>query len=379
MSSDMPRLDIELPPHIKFKKRGHYTDVYFLPKKEHRPKGWQPSIHLGRLEDLKPEELKKKSDAIYEEYKLFKSGLEGLAGRAKKEGSLPDLVTKFKQSEYWDVLGSRTKKDYDYYFMRIEDWSAKNNHPHVRGLTTKAMARFLRDYRDRPRTRRLFLNAFRQLYKIAVDEGLVAANLAAQISLPRSKKPKRKKKLWTEKVLDMFVAECDHLGYHSVGSIATTMIETTQRNSDVVSMVNGRDWKEGTLKYIQQKTGKEVLLSPTQKLRERYEAYPPGDYMMFINEKTRRPWSVDTLSKKAREIMSSIGMQGYILKELRHSQITYLIELNCTDKEIAAFTGHSLQTVRVMLDQHYGETRLANLAEGVVAKIDDARAKRGTK
>lgn len=87
-------------------------------------------------------------------------------------------------------------------------------------------------------------------------------------------------------------------------------------------------------------------------------------------------WKEDDLSKKAREILDSIGMHGYIMKELRHSQVTYLLSLNCTPNEIASFTGHSLQTVRQMIDQHYGETRLAELAEGVVARIDEERSKR---
>ena len=371
MNSNMPMINIKLPEHCRRIKRKGYDDIYFAPNKRHIAKGWKPTTFIGRLTVNNLQEILDKCERTLLDYNIHRSGVDLYED---KQGSIPDLIKKYKVSEYWETKAPRNQYEYSRYFGHINDWSDKNNHPHVSLLTAKAIVTYLKQYKDKPRTRKMYLYAFKELLKIAIDEGEITHNIAYEIKLPRSNKPKRKKVLWEEEAVDIAAKACDDQGYPSLGSIIMTMIETTQRLGDVTRMVNGRDWVNGELKYIQQKTGSAVFMPPTQKLKDRYKKFPPSDYMMFINEDTNRPWLVNTITHKIRKILDSANMEGYILRDLRPSQVTYLFSLGCTPNQIASFTGHTLGTVTEMMDSHYAETRQRELAKEVVTKIDEHRA-----
>lgn len=332
-----------------------------------RPEGWKPSIHLGRIDKDNFQDILNKANAVFDEYEVFRSGITTI-----KTGSLPDLITKFKNSELWHSWKPANQKEYHYYFETIRDWSEKAGHAHVRLMTVKSINNWLKGFKETPSRRKRLLLSLKRLLDLAVNEGELDSNPAKKITLPPVGKPKRLKKLWNEQDIDRFVKACDERGRHSLGTIALTMIETAQRLSDVVFMQYGRDYKDGHLHYIQQKTGQSVWLPCTEKLMARYKAYPP-QIVMFVNEQTGKQWTVSNVSHVARKILDDIGMEGYILKELRNSQTTYLLELGCEVPEIASMTGHSLQTAQKMFDQHYAETRSKILAEKVVRKIDNFR------
>jgi integrase len=364
----MATLKAELPAHCRVVNRGSYADVYFKVHPKDRPDGWKPSIPLGRTDQDSFDTILEKAKKVSDEYEAFLMGVTTI-----KTGSLPDLITKFKKSELWHSWKPANQKEYHYYFETIREWSEKAGHAHVSLMTVKSINKWLSGFSETPSRRKRLLLSLKRLLDLAVNEGEIESNPAKKITLPPVGKPKRLKKLWSEKEIDAFVSACDAAGRTSLGTIALTMIESAQRLSDVVFMVYGRDYKDGHLHYIQSKTGKSVWLPCTEKLKARYKAYPPHGIAMFINECTGKQWTVSNVSHVARKILDEIGMEGYILKELRNSQTTYLLELGCEIPEMAAMTGHSLQTAQKMFDQHYAETRSKILAEKVVKRIDDFR------
>ena len=102
--------------------------------------------------------------------------------------------------------------------------------------------------------------------------------------------------------------------------------------------------------------------------------------MMFVHDNIGKLWIPMTVTKTARKILDKAGMQGYILSDLRPSQVAYLVSKNCTTvNEIALITGHSLKTAQKMLDDHYAETRIPELADSVILKINSDRAGRTKK
>lgn len=379
MKNNMATLETELPQHCRIENRGHYADVYFKVHPKDRPEGWPPTVHLGRTDKTPASVIIENAEDVALRFALFKQNLEDPRRIESIKGTLPNLVVRYKKSEAWGNLSDSFKTTLRQHFDEIKRWSHKAGHPHLSKMDTKSINKWLTKFKKTPHRRKELLGALRRLYALAVNEGDVEDNLAAKIELPKiNNKNKRKLVLWSETDLDKFVKACDARRFYSLGSIATTSIETTQRLGDTRTMIDKQHYKDGRLNYVQSKTGAIVRLPPTEKLQRRFELYPPGQFIMFPHENTGKVWTKDNLGRTARKILNDIGMKNHVLAELRHSQMNYLFEIGCTENEIASFTGHTIETVKAMMDAHYVETRNEALAEQVVIKINEARRQKVT-
>jgi hypothetical protein len=374
----MANFKTKLPPHCQVKKRKSYCDVYFMPHPKDRPDKWPATIHLGRTGKTPAEEIIKRANDTYDNYVSFRFRHETGIDTRIKEGSLPDIIKKYKDSVFWISLTDRTRSDYSIFLNKINDWSFRAGHPHIAKLTTKSLYAWIIDnWRDAYRRQKYARTVLVILYQVAIREGFVEVNLAESIKLKTVRREEKKKiHIWSQKDIDAFVKEADARGLHSIGSIVLTGIETAQRQADVVKMRHNVDYKDGKLIYVQQKTGKKVKFNATKKLDERYKKHHPSNQMfLFINENTKRPWQYRSLAQKIREICDHIGLYEYVYAHLRHSQVYYLYENELNKNIISAMTGHSMKTVDSMLDRHYLEVRNEELANRGVAKIDRVRQK----
>lgn len=374
----MANLKTELPPHCQVKKRKNYCDVYFMPHPKDRPEKWPATILLGKLGKTPAEEIIKKANETYDDYVAFQFRHETGIDLRIKEGSLPDVIKRYKESIFWTSLSGRTQNDYNIFLNKINEWSFRAGHPHISKLTTKSLYAWITEnWRDAFRRQQYAKSILVILYNAAIREGYVENNLAENLVIKSVKREDKKKiRIWSQKDIDAFVKEADARGLHSIGSIVLTGIETAQRQADVIKMRHNIDYKSGKLIYIQQKTGKKVQFNATKKLAARYEKYHRANQMfMFIGENTGRPWQYRSLAQKIREICDHIGLYEYVYAHLRHSQVYYLYENELSKNIISAMTGHSTKTVDSMLDRHYLEIRNEELANRGVAKIDRVRQK----
>lgn len=374
--SSMSKIDINVP-HVVIVKRKIYQDVYFKVHPKDRPDGWKPSIKLGRTDKDSMSYLVKQAETVYQEYMDFKSELHAGIKIGVRSGTFPHLIGLYKASAFWDNLTPKTQRDYDTYLRRIHEWSAKNGHPHIRELKRKHLIAYLSTLDDTPTLRKRMKGLITTLCRRAMDEDFIQINPCDGLELAPVKKDKRPITIWSEQDIDAFVTEADRRGFHSLGSIVLTMIETAQRMGDVVKMRNHVNYKSGHLQYTQSKTGAKVSFPATNKLYNRYEKTGSGDFFMFINEITNKPWQTDNVSRKVREICDHLGMNNHIAMHLRHSTIYYLYELDLTYNEIASITGHSQATVKDMLDRHYLEIRNEKVASKGIEKINVARGNFG--
>ncbi len=378
MMQYMANLKTKLPPHCQVKKRKDYCDVYFMPHPKDRPDKWPATVHLGRIGKTPADQIIKRADGTYDDYVAFKFRHETGIDTRIKPGSFPDIIKRYKDSIFWTSLSERTKSDYRAYLNKINEWSFKAGHPHISKLTTKSLYAWITtNWKEAYRRQKYARTILVILYNAAIREGYIETNLAENIVL-KSVKRKEKKKIhiWSQEDIDAFVKEADARGLHSIGSIVLTGIETAQRQADVIKMRHNVDFADGKLRYIQQKTGKEVHFNATKKLATRYRKFHPANQMfLFINENTKRPWKYRSLAQNIREICDHIGLYEYVYAHLRHSQVYYLYENELSTNIISAMTGHSMKTVDSMLDRHYLEVRNEELANRGVAKIDKVRQK----
>lgn len=360
---DMAEIRIKVP-HVREVKRNGYSDVYFKVHPKDRPAGWRPSIHLGRTDKDSMSGIAKKAEQTYEEYKAFN------LPAVERAGTFPVIIREYKQSPFWDDLADSTQRDYQSYFHIIHDWSERNKHPHISTLERAHAGALLSKYDDTPVKQKRLKTVLSLLCGFSFDRGHCNHNVIKGIKLRKRKTEKRSLKLWTEEIMDAFVEECANDGIASLGLIALTMLETSQRKGDVINMQKGRDYKDGKLAYVQSKTGKTVWMNATDKLKTAYKKCGTGDFMMFIHERTGKPWNKYTVTHEAKRILTKIGYPEHILQQTRHSQINYLYEIGLDDQTIIAMTGHeNPQTMR----QFYREKTNEKLANKGVEQINNHR------
>lgn len=368
--SDMAKLIAEIPHVVSIKRKG-YRDVYFKVHVKDRPDGWTPSIPLGRTDKLSMAEIAKRAEETYSQFMAFKDKFITGEDISRKMGTLPDVITIYRSSSFWKDLADRTRKDYDTYLELIEKWSKRNGHPPLKNMTKPHAIKWLNTMEGTPVKQRRAKTVLSILFSIAEMEGYVPSNIVKGIKLRKRQTEKRAVTLWAEDHIDRFIEKADAMGLASIGSIVLTGIETAQRRGDVVKMVNGKDYKDGKLRYYQSKTKKHVWFDATDKLKERLKLHKDSFYL-FTNSHGKK-WHSDTVTHHVREICDLIEMPDHILGQLRHSQINYLYELGLDDQTIIAMTGHERpQTMR----QFYREKRNEKLANQGIAYINKERKKR---
>jgi integrase len=94
--------------------------------------------------------------------------------------------------------------------------------------------------------------------------------------------------------------------------------------------------------------------------------------LILINSKGR-PWTSDGFRVSWRKASKAAGIVGVTFHDLRGTAVTRLAIVGCTEAEIATITGHSLRSVRAILDTHY-LNRDPALGDSAITKLE-----RGTK
>jgi len=84
-----------------------------------------------------------------------------------------------------------------------------------------------------------------------------------------------------------------------------------------------------------------------------------------------RPWTEDGFRTSWGKAFAKTNLGDLHFHDLRGTAVTRLALTNCTVPEIAAITGHSLETVQQILDAHYLGGRV-ELAESAIKKLNAA-------
>jgi integrase len=94
---------------------------------------------------------------------------------------------------------------------------------------------------------------------------------------------------------------------------------------------------------------------------------------IILTNSDGKPWSSDGFRTSWRKASQRVGITDLTFHDLRGTAVTRLAICGCTEAEIATITGHSLRSVRAILDTHY-LNRDPALAENAIRKLE-----RGTK
>jgi integrase len=106
-------------------------------------------------------------------------------------------------------------------------------------------------------------------------------------------------------------------------------------------------------------------------LRAALDAAPKCSSIILVNSEGK-PWTSDGFPSSWRKACAAAGVTGVTFHDLRGTAVTRLAIAGCTEAEIVTITGHSLKSVRAILDTHYlardpalGESAIRKLEKGM--------------
>lgn len=357
--------------HLVEQPGAHGPRWFWQPSTKLRALGWRPR----RLDGPTLAEAMAQAEAINAELDAWRiqQALGTPAKGRPAAGTVAALIVDYKESRWWQGLAPRTRRDYGWALDAIATWAGDQP---VRAITPPAVQAFhaglARRVHGRGKHRRVIetpakaaaaVRVLRLLLQVGVRLGYVATNAAARpgIAVQRQREPV----LWTAPMLAHMVATADALGWHSQATAMTLNAWIGQRQADVLALPPWQ-FEAGALVLRQGKRGRKVslpvhlvphLVARLQQERARANALASTRFLL-LHEGTGQRWNEYTfghvfaaIRAEAAKTMPECADLRWM--ELRHSAVTYLHDAGVTEIGIASITGHSVKTVRDLLDRHY--------------------------
>lgn len=278
---------------------------------------------------------------------------------AEVAGSFGALIALYYKSRAYTTLKDITKATYR---NSLERFRAKHGKQPVKGIRQRHIVAIFEDLGGRQDTLRKVL---RLILNHALERGWIDVHPMAQLRRPR--KADKGFRAWTEEEVSAYEAKWP-AGSRERLALAL-LVFTGQRRQDVVGM--GRQHvKDGRIRVIQQKTGKELWIKLAAGLKAELDAVPKTQ-LTFLQTQYGQPFSPAGLTNWVRDRTNEAGLSGCTPHGLRKTAAARLAEVGCTPSQIKAITGHSnLSEVTLYTDAADQE----RLADEAVRKLE-----RGTK
>jgi integrase len=280
-------------------------------------------------------------------------------------GTLLSVLTQYQDSEDFRGLAGSTRRSYVALIARIE--KRFGDFP-LSALTDRRSRGIFMAWRDQLAAnagRRQADYAWTVLARVlswSFNRGLVAVNPCERGGrLYRG--GGRAEKIWTDTDEAAFLERAPaHL--HLPLLLA---LWTGQRQGDLLRLP--RSGYDGThIRLRQRKTGARVVIPVGAPLKAALDATPKRSTIILTNS-GGKPWTSDGFRASWRKACKAAGVGGVTFHDLRGTAVTRLALAGCTEAEIATITGHSLRSVRALLDTHY-LNRDPALGESAIRKLE---------
>lgn len=384
----MPSIALDLGKYVTLRKRADGTcRVFFQVPARLRPSGWPSLIPLprtgarkGDLADAAEVALiQTDAKALYEALQAQRRGVaHEETGRTFKA-----LIRAYQKGERWKGVKPRTRKSYQTYVnhaQALADHTAKltGRQPDPATMTRANVDAWLAAFDAQPVTKKQLRKILRLLFETARDLGWRNDNPCDGMRL---RTPKSQVTIWEQSDVDAYVAAALAPGHHARDrkSIALMILlewEIGQRLTDARGFRPGAEYdpEAGEFRFDQSKTGAAVSVPISSTLNAMLKEAGEDQLFLFRNEATGKAYTEEGLSKAfawVRKAAEAKGARYLQMRWLRHSCVVHLARAGCTVAEIAAITGHSIQSVTKILATYLPRdatvARNAQVKRGLVA------------
>jgi integrase len=249
-------------------------------------------------------------------------------------GTISALVVTYYASTAFADLGEATRR---YRRWLIEKLRAEAGNYPVKLLEPKHVEAMLAKI-AKPHMRKQWLKMLRGLMAYAVQIGMRADDPTAGFKIKQRQGDGIR--TWGEDEIEIFRRQ------HPLGSRARLAFElllnTVQRRSDVIRM--GRQHVRQTadgpvIAVTQQKTKAKLVLPLLPELVAAIEALPT-QHLTFLTTANGKPYTGTGFGSWFREQCDAAGLRGFSAHGLRKAGCRRLAEAGCSEKQIAAWSGH---------------------------------------
>src|SRR5262249_40580991 len=198
-----------------------------------------------------------------------------------------------------------------------------------------------------------------------MDRGLVATNPCTRGG--RLYRGSRVEKIWTPADEPGFLARAPA----HVPLPLLLALWTGQRQGDLLRL----PWSayDGThIRLRQSKGGRYVVIKVGAPLKAALDATPKRS-PIILTTSNGKPWTPDGFRASWGKARKRAGIVGVTFHGLRGTAVTRLALVGATEAEIATITGHSLRSVRAIIDTHY-LARDPALGESAIAKLERGKS-----
>jgi len=280
-------------------------------------------------------------------------------------GTLLSVLQAFQASENFFGLADETRRSYAGLIRRNIEKDL-GDYP-LSGLTDRRTRGLFMTWRDRIATnagRRQADYAWAVLARVlswGLDRGLVLANPCSRGG--RLYRGSRAEKIWTPADESAFLARAPT----NLKLALMLALWSGQRQGDLLRL----PWSAYDGKHIrlrQSKTGKPVVILVGAPLKAVLDATPRVS-PIILTRTTGRPWTGQAFRSAWLRACKAAGISGVTFHDLRGTAVTRLALSGATEAEIATITGHSLRSVRAIIDTHY-LSRDPALGENAIRKLE---------
>jgi integrase len=298
----------------------------------------------------------------------FLEAAKGVPAEKPTKGLFGEVIKAYKASPRYRDLSDGSKRNYGYLLKEIEK---RFGDTEIRAFNDRKMRGLILAWRDKNAlharsTAELCLTLLKVIVKFGWDRGLLDINVLSEVGKWRPES--RADIVWTKEEIKRILP---HAGPELKWAIELALI-TGQRQSDLIRL-KWEDIKHGVLFITQKKTGAEVQIPVGTALARLLQEVPKRAETVLTNTQGRA-WCEDGSSLRAawRSALTraKLDQNGKRFHDMRGTFVTTAADMGCTESQIAAMTGHSLEHVGKTLKAYLKRT--VTQAGQAVAKLDTA-------
>lgn len=355
-------MKLHLPRYTVPRQRKGRVAFYFVVPEHLRTEGWPASIALP--DDL--QEVMRHAEMLN---KRLDAEREGKTITVMPRGCISMIVRQYQNSADYKHLAPITRRGYEQSVAFLLKWCAKAGHPHIRHLTRPVILKYLDQFAAIPTTRKKIGGMLRIICAKAIDMGEITVNPALELNLKENRKPAH---IYTDTEVETLARTAVNKSHPEMAKAIVTAYSIGQREADIMKLKTPDNYHAGIFKFTQNKT-KEIMEIPApQELRAFLDDAPAG---FLIGKLFKDDWF--------RHVFAAVRDEAGLPKtakfmHFRHSACVRLARAGCTVPEIAAISGHSLQSATAILKRYL--PRDPEVARNAIKKLDKYQKKiRSTK
>jgi site-specific recombinase XerD len=253
-----------------------------------------------------------------------------------EQGTVKDLIARYRKSTYYTKLAIETRKGYADRLARIE---AKAGSLKVKGIQRTDMVQTYEKLKVKysPAMAASIMRVWRLLMSYAYNIGWIEHNPALKIRV--ESQPSRAV-VWTPEQVAALIAAAEAAGRPSVALAAKLAHDSGQRPTDVLRL-SWSQWEGSGFWVTQSKTGQKVFAPVSPQLAAELNTMTKEGIYLVLSEATKRPYKRHHFAHEFARIRASSGLPSTLqFRDLRRTAATEMGNSGATDDEIRAVTGH---------------------------------------